>query len=115
MKYVLSFVAATAVLFGQAAVDGRGLVDRVQNDLRRAERIERQHGKEVARYENAQRHLSDFDRSLVRGRFDKGKLSASIDDVKNVVDHNTLDPENRDALISDLSDLRRLRADGRMF
>jgi len=88
---------------------GRGIIDHTQDDLRRAVEFERHRGKEVERYENAQKHLSDFDREMTRGHFDKDKLDEAIDDVKNVVDHNTLDPGDRDALRRDLSDLRAMR------
>ena len=91
--------------------DARATVDRAQTDLRRAEDFERQKGKEVTRYDNAQKHLSEFDRDFTRGHFDKGKLDAAIDDVKNVVDHNTLNPVDRDALSADLRDLRLMRAE----
>ena len=64
-----------------------------------------------ARYENAQRHLSDFDREMTKGHFDKDKLDTAIDDVKNVVEHNTLDSDARDALRRDLGDLRDVRAE----
>ncbi|HWE49446.1 MAG TPA: hypothetical protein VG273_06635 [Bryobacteraceae bacterium] len=89
----------------------RGLVDRTQQDLRRAADFERHHGheKEVKRYEDAQHHLSDFDRRLTDGHFDKDKLDSAIDDVKEVVEHNTLDPAARDALRDDLVSLRQMR------
>lgn len=96
---------------GQAQERERSVVDRTQNDLRAASEFERHKGKEISRYENAQRHLSDFDRELTRGHFDKGRLDHAIDDMKDVVNHNTLDPTNRDALRNDLADLRILRED----
>jgi hypothetical protein len=89
----------------------RGVIDRTQDDLRRAAEFERHRGKEVERYENAQRHLSDFDREVSRGHFDKDKLDTAIDDVKNVVEHNTLNAEDRDSLRTDLADLRGVRAE----
>jgi hypothetical protein len=101
---------STGSVFAQGS-DVRGVVDRSQNDLRRAEDFERNRGKEVSRYENAQKHLSEFDRDFTNGHFEKGKLDAAINDVKNVVDHNTLDTESRDALRNDLRDLRVVRAD----
>ena len=55
----------------------------------------------------------DFDRDFTRGHFDKGKLNTAIDDLKNVVDHNTLDPQDRDALTADLRDLRVMREEQR--
>lgn len=113
--YSTAFILLSAVSVFAQASDVRGLVDRTQNDLRRAEDLERRKGKEVSRYENAQKHLSEFDRDFTGGHFEKGKLDAAIDDVKNVVDHNTLDPESRDALRNDLRDLRLMRADHDKF
>jgi len=89
----------------------RNLIDRTQDDLRRAADFERHNGKETSRYENAQKHLSDFDRELTRGHFDKGRLDDAIGDMKDVMDHNTLAPEARDALQRDLGDLRGMRED----
>ena len=65
--------------------------------------------KSESRYENVQHHLSEFDRELRRDHFDKGKLDAAIDNLKDVVKNNTLESHDRDALASDLSDLRTLR------
>jgi len=81
---------AVASLF--ARTDARILIDRTQNDLRRAEEFERHKGKEISRYDNALKHLSDFDRAFTKGHFEKDKLDSAIDDVKNVVENNTLDP-----------------------
>ena len=105
-------IALTVPAYGQSGQYGnaRSLVGRVQSDLRRGERFARPNDKERERYDNAQRHLSEFDRSLSRGKFDKDKLDAAIDDVNNVVEHNTLSPRERDALSQDLRDLRQLRA-----
>jgi hypothetical protein len=119
---VRTFIATAAILscFAVAApaqIDrgyhehARKVIDRVQDDLRRAEDFERHNGKEISRYENAQRYLSDFDRELTRDHFDKGKIDDAIGGLKDVVDHNTLDPEARDALRRDLEDLRALRAE----
>jgi hypothetical protein len=87
----------------------RDLVARVQEDLQRATDFTRSNEKERIRYENVQHHLSEFDRELRRDHFDKGKLDSAIDDLKNVVKNNTLEGHDRDALASDLSDLRTLR------
>jgi hypothetical protein len=95
--------------FGQDFGRARDLVERVQEDVRRAADFTRTNEKERVRYENVQHHLSEFDRQLRRDHFDKGKLDQSIDDLKHVVQNNTLDPSNRDALAGDLSDLRTLR------
>jgi hypothetical protein len=87
----------------------RDLVTRVQDDLQRAEDFTRNNEKERVRYENVQHHLSEFDRDLRHDHFDKGKLDAAIDNLKDVVKNNTLEGHDRDALAADLSDLRTLR------
>ena len=87
----------------------RDLVAKVQNDLQRAADFTRNNEKERERYHNVQNHLSEFDRELRRGKFDKDKLDGAIDDLKNVVKNNTLESHDRDALARDLSDLRTLR------
>ena len=104
-------VMTVSVMYSQRGPYGaaRGLVYHVQNDLRRAERFTRPNEKEKERYFNAQHHLSQFDRKLNQGRFDKDKLDEAIDDVKNVVENNTLYPENRDVLTRGLGELRELR------
>ena len=111
------FVIATLIVmvatlaFSQDRRYGRArdLVSRVQKNLRRAERFTPPNEKEKERYHNAQQHLSEFDRKLSEGRFDKDKLDEAIDDVKIVVEHNTLAAESRDVLSRDLEELRDLR------
>jgi len=110
--FVLSVVATLTGIAGYAQGrydNARVLVNRVSENLRRAEHFTPPNGKEKERYFNAQHHLSQFDKELARGRFDKDKLDQAIDDVKNVVDNNTLSPEHRDALSQDLRDLREMR------
>jgi hypothetical protein len=88
--------------------DLRGLLDRTQSDLRDASGLE--HGnKQRDRYHNAQDNLSKLDRKLTKGKFDKGALNHSIDDLKSILDHNTLQPSGRDALMRDLTDLKMAR------
>jgi hypothetical protein len=88
----------------------RDVVLRVQEDLRRAEGFTRGSEKEQERYANAQKHLSEFDRALSKGKFDKDKLDEAIEDLKNVVEKNTLSGADRDMLTEDLRALRDLRA-----
>jgi septal ring factor EnvC (AmiA/AmiB activator) len=90
--------------------NARDLVSRTQEDLRRVANITREKKDERERIDNTQRHLSQFDRALSRNKFDKDKLDAAIDDLKNVIDHNTLAVEDRDLLNRDLQDLRRMRS-----
>jgi len=109
-QWVAALLLAGLSLAAQG-MDPRALIDRTQQDISRSLEFERHKGKEVVRYDNAQHHLSEFDRELTRGHFDKGKLNQAIDDVKNLVDHNTLNPELRDDLTADLRDLRVMRAE----
>ena len=109
---------STAVWSSAQSVGARDLVARVQNDLQRAAGFAnsgdaikiKKDEKQVERYRNAQRSASNFDRKLSKGKYDKGDLDSLINDVKNVVEHNTLQSEDRDALTADLRDLRVLRA-----
>lgn len=96
--------------YGERHRPARDLVARVQSDLQRAAQSPTVRGKDRERYDNALRHLSQFDRDLTRGKFDKGKLDTAIDNVKRVVQNNTLVVEDRDALREDLARLRGLRA-----
>ena len=111
IKTILLFTLSGAgwMIQAQSLDRARDLVSRVQADLARAEDFTRNNEKERVRYENVQHHLSEFDRDLRRDHFDKGKLDAAIDDLKNVVKNNTLEGHDRDALAADLSDLRTLR------
>ena len=103
-------MAFTAAAYAQGRYGtARGLVERVQKNLRRAEKFTPPGDKQKERYHNAQQHLSEFDRKLSEGQFDKDKLDEAIDDVKNVVEHNTLSAEDRDKLTRDLGELRELR------
>jgi hypothetical protein len=88
----------------------RDTVQRAQDDLIQVRGQGTRSDKERERLDNARKHLSDFDRNLSKNRFDKGRLDSAIDDVKNVVENNTLEAHDRDALSTDLADLRRIRA-----
>jgi uncharacterized membrane protein YccC len=83
----------------------REVVDRTQSDLRAA--VDLEHGgKQADRYRNAQDHLSDFDRSISKGHFDKDRLDRAIGDLQSLLDHNTLQASTREALRRDVEDLR---------
>jgi predicted negative regulator of RcsB-dependent stress response len=77
--------------------------------LRNARELEHNKGKEQERYRNAQKSLSTLDRHLTKGKFDKGDLDQAIEDIQNVLDHNTLQSSSRDALLSDIQNLRMAR------
>ena len=101
--------AGTMLGYGQERRDARDLVARVQDDLQHAADFTRNNEKERERYHNAQHHLSEFDRKLREGHFDKDKLDEAIDDLKNLVANNTLESRDRDELARDLADLRVMR------
>jgi len=110
LAIAIVMIAVTGANYAQGRYGtARGLVDRVQKNLRHAEHFTSPNDKEKERYHNAQHHLSEFDRKLSEGKFDKDKLDEAIDDVKNVVENNSLSPESRDALTRDLGELRELR------
>jgi hypothetical protein len=67
-------------------------------------------GRERSRYDNAIRHLSQFQDRYYRGDFDKDRLDEAISDVQNAVDHNPLDGRARSMLWNDLNRLRGFRA-----
>lgn len=91
--------------------DLRQLVDKTQTDLRSSSELEHTgKGKQRDRYRNAQKSLSTFDRHLTKGKFKKGKLNKAIEDIQNVLDHNTLQASSRDALLSDVQNLRLARS-----
>ena len=104
-----AFSGSGALAFAQEPARARDLVARVQDDLQRAAEFSRFKEKERVRYQNAQHHLSEFDRELTKGHFDQSKLDDAIDDVKNVLKNDTLGSRDRDALTRDLADLRTLR------
>jgi len=89
----------------------RDLISRTQEDLKHAAVLTRDKKYERTRIDNTQRHLSQFDRALSRNKFDKDKLDAAIDDLNNVIEHNTLAVEDRDLLNRDIVDLRRMRSE----
>jgi hypothetical protein len=106
---VLGFAFAVRAQEPSHAFDSaRSIVDRVQADLGNASAV-RPKGDQRERVDHAQNHLSQFDKGLSHGKFDKDKLSDAIGDIKGILDHNTLTPEGRDMLTRDLSDLKVMR------
>jgi hypothetical protein len=84
----------------------RGLVDRTQSDLRAALALEPEGPKQHERYRDGQKALSDFDRHLAKGHFDRGEVDRCVDRLKSILDHNTLQASSRDALMHDIEDFR---------
>ncbi|HEX7361834.1 MAG TPA: hypothetical protein VF283_15190 [Bryobacteraceae bacterium] len=81
----------------------RSLIENTQNDLRMANRLEPNNGDQLERYQNAQKNLSMFDRKLTVGKFDKGKLTDIINDLKQILKKNNLQVSSRRALTHDLA------------
>lgn len=89
----------------------RALINRTQNDLRMAQRLEPStNGDAASRYEHAQKHLSSFDRKLLRGHFDKDNLNDAISDISHILEKNTLQVSSRNALSQDIEQLRIVRS-----
>ena len=88
----------------------RDLVARTQTDIRRSEGFERGDHDQQERCRAAERHLSTFDRHLTKGHYDKDELDHVIADVQGILDHNTLEAQDRDELTRDVQDLRVARA-----
>jgi hypothetical protein len=107
-----AFLSGSALALAQEVPGGlRGLVERTQTDLHAAADFELNAHKQIDRYQKAETQLSDFDRDLTHGHFDKGKLNDSIHAVKDVLQHNTLTPELRSSLTQDLHDLEVARVE----
>jgi hypothetical protein len=84
--------------------------ERAIDDLRRiSERETFSHG-QYERYRHAIEHLSEFSGRLYAGKYDRGKLDRGIDDLRNVLQRNRIDPRARDVLSGDLNELYRFRA-----
>lgn len=120
MKSFLARMSMAAILMTGIAMtvsaqrdwnSARGLVERSQHDLQNVASVATMSGKERERYDNALHHLSEFDQALVHSHFDKGKLDQAVEDIDNVCKNNTLTPTERDVLLGDAREFRRLRSD----
>lgn len=90
--------------------DLRQLIDRTQTDLRASNELEHGKDKQRERYRNAQKSLSTLDRHLTKGKYKKDDMDKAIEDIQNILDHNTLQASSRDALLRDVRDLRMARS-----
>lgn len=116
----LALLAGSSSLV-QAQYPGRGYnnparqpqapaVDRAMEDLRNVAARNTYSGRDRDRYEHAMQHLSEFAGKLYSGRFDRGKLDRSIDDLRHVLQHNRMEPRAREVLSYDLNELYRMRS-----
>lgn len=86
-----------------------GLVDRVHADLNDGYRVWKMHGGDRDRLNGAEKELREFAQQWREGKFDKGKLDHAIASVQHVLDNNHLAGRERDALWSDVEQLRAMR------
>jgi hypothetical protein len=105
---LVSSFAQTPAVFAQGDEysEARNLVQRVQDDLHT---LHPNGNKDRDRINDALKHLSDLDRKFTKDKFSKGPLSDAIGNVKDILDHNTLETRERDMLNADIHDLRELR------
>jgi len=110
---LLFVFALSTAIGGQAGKyeNARALVGQVLADVQQAAHLESaaKNKKEKKRNDNAIRRLSDLDKDLSKGKFNKGKVNGVVNGVKDITEHNTLAPADRDKLNQDLQQLRDLR------
>lgn len=85
------------------------LVDRVHEDLNRGYQVWNLRNGDRDRFTHAEHQLQNFSRDWSHCKFDKGDLDQSIAAVQHVLDNNRLNGRERDALLSDVEQLRRMR------
>jgi len=124
MKRILNISALAAALIGFGALayaqygapggpyqpdSVNALADKVQTDLNQGyERWHRSHG-DRQRLNQAEKRLRGFAGDWRNGKFDKGALDESIHTFQHVLDNNHLAGPERDALSSDVEQLRQMR------
>jgi hypothetical protein len=85
------------------------LVGRVHEDLNRGYEVWHLRSSDRDRLTHAEHQLRDFAREWNRGKFSKDELDESIASIQHVLDNNRLTGRERDALWSDVEQLRRMR------
>ena len=85
------------------------LADRVHEDLNHAYGVWHFSDSDRDRLNNAEKQLREFAQKWNKGRFDKGELDEAIAGVQHVLDNNRLPDRERDALSSDVAQLRGMR------
>ena len=85
------------------------LIERVHSDLGRGYNVWRLPSSDRERLDKAGKQLREFAHDWRRGKFDKGDLDDAISAIQRVVDKNRLAGPERDALWSDVEQLRQMR------
>lgn len=89
----------------------RNVVSKTLDDLRHVARHEEFARGDHERYERAMRELDDTRHDLDEGRLDRGRLDRSIEEVEHVARVGMVGPHEREQLMEDAHELRRLRDD----
>jgi hypothetical protein len=116
-RFLTAGLAGATVLSGIATAqeyryypEHRRPVDATLRDLNEISSRSLYNRHERERYDNAIRHLQQFEERLHEGGyFDKGKLDQAIGDVQSVLDHNRMSNRAHDILLHDVTELRELR------
>jgi hypothetical protein len=85
------------------------LVEKVHFDLNKGYDVWHLSGDEHERLNKAEKQLRSFAADWRKGKFDKGDLDDSISAIQRVLDKNKLSGAERDALWSDVEQLRSMR------
>jgi hypothetical protein len=85
------------------------LIDQIQVDLNHGYDVWKIPGDDRKRLNKAGEQLREFAKQWHKGKFDKGNLGDSIGAIQHVLDDNHLSGAERDALWSDVDQLRKMR------
>jgi hypothetical protein len=118
----VSLITSALMLFGTTAHAQYGqpggpyqpdsvssLIERVHSDLSRGYDVWRLPSGDRERLDKAGKQLREFASDWRKGKFDKGDLDDAIGAIQKVVDKNRLAGAERDALWSDVEQLRQMR------
>jgi len=85
------------------------LVDHVHEDLNHGYSVWHVSRRDRDRLNHAESQLRNFSMEWRKGKFDKGNLDDAISDTQHILDRNHLSGAERDALWSDVEQLRKMR------
>jgi hypothetical protein len=85
------------------------LVEQVHTDLNRAYSSWHLSGGDRDRLNHAEKELREFAHKWSNHNFDKGQLDDAISSIQHVLDNNKLPGRERDAISSDVDQLRSMR------
>ncbi|HEX5431799.1 MAG TPA: hypothetical protein VFW83_07525 [Bryobacteraceae bacterium] len=85
------------------------LIDRVHLDLNHAYSVYHFSSDDHNRLNDAEKNLREFAQKWDKGHFDKDQLDDVISSIQHVLDNNKLPTDVRDAISSDVQQLRAMR------